>query len=80
MRKFLLILVSWICLSTARSQNYNLDSLHYLLSKSKADTNALNFMEYLVQGYGYFQPDFSYYFGRQEFLLAGRLGNEPSQA
>ncbi len=80
MRKFFLILVSWICISAARSQSYNLDSLRYLLSKSKPDTNALKLMRALTVAYDHFHPDSSYFFGRQEFLLAQRLNNTRSEA
>jgi hypothetical protein len=80
MRKFFLILVSWTCMSAARSQPYNLDSLRNLLSKSKPDTNALIIMSELSGGYSYFNPDSSYYFGRQEYMLAGRLGNKLFEA
>jgi hypothetical protein len=80
MRKLLLILVLWICVSAARSQQYNLDSLRNLLSKSEYDTNALNIMDDLALGYEFSHPDSTYYFGRQAFLLAGRLGSKPSEA
>lgn len=66
MRKFLLILISWICMSSVRSQSINLDSLRNLLSKSKPDTNSLHIMGDLAKGYVHFHPDSSYYFGRQE--------------
>ena len=80
MRKFLLILVSWICVSAAWSQSSSLDSVRNLLSKSKPDTNALRLMSYLAYGYSYFNPDSSYYFGRQEYILAGRLGDKLFEA
>ena len=80
MRKFFLILVSWTCMSVAQSQSYNLDSLRYLLSKSKPDTNALNLLSDLALGYAFSHPDSTYYFGRQGFLLASRLGDKPSEA
>jgi hypothetical protein len=41
MRKLALILISWICIGTARTQFLNADSLRNLLSKSKSDTDAL---------------------------------------
>jgi tetratricopeptide (TPR) repeat protein len=73
MRKFFLILVSWTCMSAARSQPYNLDSLRYQLSKSKPDTNRLILLQDLSYGYIHFHPDSSYYFGREEYLLAQGL-------
>jgi hypothetical protein len=79
MRKLFLILVSWICLSAARSQSFNPDSLRNLLSKTKPDTNALHLMEDLAQGYAFSHPDSTYYFGRQAFLLASHLGDKPSE-
>jgi|SRR5450631_765003 len=75
MRKFSLILVSLICIGTARSQPYSLDSIRNLLAKNKADTNALKLMNNLAYGYVQFHPDSTYYFGRQEFLLARQLNN-----
>jgi hypothetical protein len=80
MRKLLLILVSWICMSTAQSQQYKLDSLRNLLSKNGADTNALHIMGHLAKGYEYSHPDSCYYFGRQEYLQATRLGNKLYQS
>lgn len=75
MRKFFLILVFWICISFARSQPHNLDSLRNLLSKSKPDTNALDLMRDLAVGYDHFHPDSTYYYGRQMYLLSQRLNN-----
>lgn len=80
MRKFSMILFSWIFMATARTQPYNMDSLHDLLSKSKPDTNTLQQMNDLAYGYVHFHPDSSYYFGRQEYLLAGQLNNFAYQA
>ncbi len=80
MRKFFLILVSWIYMSAAMSQSYYLDSLRYLLSKSKPDTNAINLLSDLALGYEFFHPDSTYYYARQGFLLARRLGNKFSEA
>ncbi len=73
MRKVFLILVSWICMNAALSQSFNLDSLRYMLSKSKPDTNTLILMQDLSHGYIHFHPDSSYYFGREEYLLAQGL-------
>ena len=80
MRKFFLLLISWTCMSAARSQSDNHDSLRNLLSKSKSDTNALNLLSELALGYEFSHPDSTYYFGRQEYLMARRLGSKPDEA
>ena len=76
MRKSLLFLVSCICMSTARSQLYNIDSLRNLLSKNSTDTNALHILSHLAASYAYSHPDSCYYFGRQEYVQAARMGNK----
>ncbi len=73
MRKLALILISWICIGTARTQIYNTDSLRNLLSKSKSDTNVLYLMENLAISYSHSRPDSTFYFGRQIWLTALRL-------
>jgi tetratricopeptide (TPR) repeat protein len=75
MRKFFLIVLAWVCVGTARTQNFNPDSLRDRLSRSKPDTNALVLMRDLAKGYDHFHPDSTYYFGRQSFLLSQRLNN-----
>ncbi|HTB26070.1 MAG TPA: hypothetical protein VK711_11910 [Puia sp.] len=75
MRKLFLIHLAWICMGTARTQNFNLDSLRDELSKSKPDTNALLLMSGLAKGYDHYHPDSTYYFGRQSLLLSQRLKN-----
>ncbi len=80
MRKFFLILISWICMSNARSQSLDLDNLRNQLSKSKSDTNAINLLSDLALGYEYSHPDSTYYFGKQGFLLGRRLGSKSSEA
>ena len=80
MRKCFLILVSWIFIGAAQSQSFNPDSLLNLLSTTKADTNALHLLSDLALGYEFTHPDSTFYFGRQGFLIAGRLGSKTSEA
>ncbi len=80
MRKFLLIIVSWTCMSAARSQSYNPDSLRNQLSKSGPDTNTVNLLSDLALGYEFSHPDSTYYFARQGYLLAQRLGSKLSES
>jgi hypothetical protein len=76
MRKLFLLLVSWIPVSNALSQTFNTDSLRDFLSKSKDDTTTLRRMSNLAEVFVHSHPDSSYYFGRQEYLLAGSRNNK----
>ena len=68
-----------VYMGTARTQDFKLDSLRDLLSKSKPDTNALVLMRDLAVAYDHYHPDSTYYFGRESFLLSQRLNNMRSK-